>query len=340
MLTVGVVGAGFMGQMHANVHSNLPNVKLVGVADIVPSKAAELAGKFGARAYPSFEAMIEGANPDLVDITLPTYLHCEYVLRAAKIGKHILCEKPMARSLAEADRMVAAVKKARVKFMTAHCIRFWPEYVALKQIVDSKKLGKLTSLYLSRMSPLPTWSWNGWLLDPRKSGSALLDLHIHDVDYVLHLLGKPKSVMSVAARSKIGLSHVFTTYQYPGKAVVALGGWDMPAKFPFKMAFRANFEKGTVGCSTGRTPTMLVYEVDKEPYEPEIKRPKAEGAVTGGNLSDLGGYYNEIKYFTDCIAAGKDPKTVTPMDARNSVALVMAEEKSALTGKPVKPALK
>lgn len=340
MVTVGVVGAGFMGQMHATCHSLLPNAKLVAIADVEKDKAAALANKFNVAAYCCLEELVRQAKPDVVDICLPTYMHADAVIKAAALGRHILCEKPMARTVAEADRMIAAVNKARVKFMVAQCIRFWPEYVALKEVVDSHRLGRLTSLWMSRMSPTPTWAWKNWLLNPSKSGSALLDLHIHDVDYLLYLLGKPRAVTSVSSKTKIGHSHIYTVYSYPGKAVVACGGWDLPAGYPFNMAFRANFEKGTIVFNADGMTGLYLCEGDKKPEPLPVQRPKAEGAVSSGNISDLGGYYNELKYFITCVENAQQPKVVTPKAARNSLSVVLAEQKSAETGRPVKIALK
>jgi len=76
--------------------------------------------------------------------------------------------------------------------MVAQVIRFWPEYVKLKEIFDSGSLGKMVSISCARLSPTPTWAWNNWLLDSERSGGALLDLHIHDTDFLLYLLGKPQ----------------------------------------------------------------------------------------------------------------------------------------------------
>jgi len=340
MITVGLVGAGFMGEMHANCYASLRNAKVVGVADIEKKRSSALASKCGAKAYSCLDSMVKAENPDVIDITLPTFLHCEYVTRAAKLGKHVLCEKPMASTVAEADRMIAATKKARVKFMVAHCLRFWPEYVALKRIADSKKLGKITSACFARMSPTPDWGWKNWLLDPKKSGSALVDLHIHDTDFILYLLGKPRSVSASAVKTKIGYSHVYATYDYPDKAVIALGGWDLPPQYPFNMSFRVNFEKGVVEFDSGRSPSIQVYEGRKKPYEPRIDKPTTKSGASGGNISDLGGYFNEINYFLDCIEEGKSPKVVTPKDARNSLAVVLAEQRSAASGRRMRPSLK
>ena len=115
----------------------------------------------------------------MVDVCLPTDLHAEVTVAALEAGKHVLCEKPMALTVAECDRMVAAAKASGRFLMIAHCIRFWPEYIALKEIVDSGQYGKVTSALFRRISGLPKWS--EWFPNPQRSGGAILDLHIHDV---------------------------------------------------------------------------------------------------------------------------------------------------------------
>src|SRR4051794_22530392 len=127
-LRVALVGAGFMGRMHANVYKTLPNAELVAVVDSRPDMAAAIVGKTGISAFGDLSEAIASTRPDVVDICLPTHLHKPFVIEAAKAGKHVVCEKPMALSLNEADEMVEACERAGVYFMVAHCIRFWPEY--------------------------------------------------------------------------------------------------------------------------------------------------------------------------------------------------------------------
>ncbi|MEK6647465.1 MAG: Gfo/Idh/MocA family oxidoreductase [Candidatus Firestonebacteria bacterium] len=336
MLKVGLVGAGFMGQMHTNCYANLPEVKLVGIADKDEKKAAKLAGQVGAKSYSDFDEMLKKADIDMVDVCLPTYMHKDYVIRSARAGMDVLCEKPMAMNLKEASAMQKAVKKAKVKFMVAHCIRFWPEYMYLKEFIDKKKLGGIKSIYLSRLSPTPTWTWKNWILNPKLSGGASLDLHIHDTDYILYLFGKPQSVFSTGTKDYRGWSHIWTSYKYSDVTVVTEGGWDMPAKFPFNMCFRVVFEKGVVDFGLAPKPYFQIYESKKAPYSPKIPAPKINGVQAKGNISSLGGYFNEIKYFTDCVLMGKTPRIVTPEDAAMSLKIIMAEMKSAQTKKPVK----
>lgn len=329
MVKVGLIGAGFMGHMHGNCYLNLPGAKLAAVADIRPEPAKEVAEPNGADVLQDAEQLIARDDIDVVDICLPTYMHAEWAVKAMEAGKHCLCEKPMALNSQDAQRMVAAAKKASVQFMVAHVIRFWPEYQVLKQTVDDGSLGELLVLSMTRVSPNPTWSWDNWLITPPKSGAALVDLHVHDADFVRYLLGEPKGVECQGTKKDGGWDYVFTQYQYPNKAVCAEGGWNLPPDFPFSMSYRAVFEQGTLAFSTADSPTLALYRAGGGAEHPEPPKVEVKAAASGGNISDLGGYFLEIQYFVDCVASGKAPDIVTPEDAAATVALVEKEMASA-----------
>jgi len=320
MLKVGIAGCGFMGRMHASVYGSLPNAEVVAVADIQPEAAADLARQSNAKPYTNMSEMLSAEKLDAVDICLPTFLHAEHTIQAARAGLHVLCEKPMAMSLEEADRMIQAARQSGVQLMIAHCIRFWPEYVILKQYVDGGQLGGLLSIDLTRVSPLPSWAWDNWIIDESRSGAAAFDLHIHDTDYILYLLGKPDTIFSRGVRSTYGLNHIYTTMTF-GKTVAQLeGGWDFPGTFPFKMAFRAVLEKGAILFDGG---PLTVYPQDTEPYQPEIGR--VSSASVGGNIAEMGGYYWEIKYFVDALESGAPLTVVTPESSRLSLETILEE---------------
>jgi len=333
MVKVGLIGAGFMGAMHAQCHSLLPGVKLTGIADIRKEKAAELAGKFNSAALENAEELLRNPEVDAIDICLPTFMHADWTVKALQAGKHVICEKPIALNVADADRMVETAEKSGRIFMVAQVIRFWPEYMRLKEICSRGELGKMLSLSLTRLSPTPTWSWDGWLLDSPRGGGALIDLHIHDTDYLLHLLGKPLSVYSAGRNIKGAYWHIHSCFKYPGCTVTAEGGWDYADSFPFRMAFTANFEKGAVEYSSiGAKPFGIFQTGSAEYQQPAPEEKQADG---GGNISSLGGYYNEIKYFIECVAKGRKPAMVTPADARDSLTLVLKEGQSAEKDKEI-----
>ena len=130
--------------------------------------------------------------------------------------------------------MVAAAKQARRRLFVAQCIRFWPAYATARDIIRSRKHGKVRSAVFTRLSATPTWSWKQWLHDPRKSGSAALDLHIHDSDYILYVFGKPKSVFSRGCGSpQKGFEHIVTTYDYGRSSLImAEGAWEYSSFVP------------------------------------------------------------------------------------------------------------
>ena len=330
MIKVGLIGAGFMGQMHSSCHMAVRGAKLAAVADIQEANAAALAEPAGAAVYTDVDRMLAEADIDMVDICLPTSMHCDATVRAAKAGKHVLCEKPIALKVSEADKMIRACDKAGVQFMVAQVIRFWPEYQLLKEYFDSGKLGKLRSLQMKRLSPPATWSWKDWLNDPKLSGGALIDLHIHDTDFVRYLLGEPKRVDSVGSGTRGAWNHIFTNYAYDGVAVSAEGGWDFPSTIPFCMAYRALFEDGLLDFDISRDPALILYPAKGKPKHPKPPKAKVKTkADAGGNISDLAGYGNEILYFIDCLNRGESPKITTAQDARDSLALVLKELRSA-----------
>lgn len=319
MIRIGLVGCGFMGRMHASVYKLLPNAHLVAVADRNPSKAEAFGAEFGVRAHGSLEALLEAGEIDALDICLPTHLHADATVKAAGAGLHVLCEKPMALSVEDADKMIAASEHHGVRLMIAHCIRFWPEYVRLKEAVDSGEHGKLLSLNLTRYGQFPSWSSDNWLADESLSGGGVLDMHIHDTDFALHLLGEPDSVESWGTVDSRGASHAFTTMQFGTTVVHLEGGWNLPPGAPFKMAFRAVFERGAMIFDGG---PLTIYRENGEQEVPTFVSMSVEG---GGNISDLGGYFYEIDYFVTCLSNGSAMERVTPSSARLSLFTTLRE---------------
>jgi len=339
MQKTAIIGLGFMGTMHAQIYKQLRDAALVAVVDNRQAKARRDLIKLGigARVFGTLEEMLGACEVDVVDICLPTDLHAPFALRAIAARKHVFCEKPLALTKAEGKTISAAAKKGGVFFQVGQCIRFWPEYMAFEAFVKSRKAGQLLSFSLQRRAGRPAYSVGDWLNKPSRSGGAALDLHIHDTDFVHHLLGKPEAVTSVGTRDKTGWSHIFTTYHFKNVAVTAEGGWNYPANWGFQMAFQAVFENGAVEFDSGSTPT-LVATIGKGKKSPlPFKAPGAGESKTGtGNLSSLGGYYNELSAFVEHLEKKKAPKVATGDQAAESLATVLAEIQSASTGRTVK----
>jgi predicted dehydrogenase len=339
MQNIAIIGFGFMGTMHAQIYAQLRNARLVAVVDNKMAKARKDLAKLeiDAPVFGTIEDMLAACEVDVVDICLPTDLHAPFALKAIAAGKHVFCEKPLALKAADGRKIAAAAKKAGVFLQVGQCIRFWPEYQAFEAFVKSGKAGKLLSLSLQRRVGRTTYSVGDWLNDGERSGGGALDLHIHDTDFVHHLLGKPDAVTSVGTKDKTGWSHIFTTYHFKDVAVTAEGGWNYPVSWGFQMAFQAVFERGAVEFDSGANPTLQVIlgKGGKSPLP--FKAPGAgESRTGGGNLSSLGGYYNELAAFISCLEKKRAPQTATGDQAAESLATALAEIQSAATGRTIK----
>jgi len=335
-INVGIVGLGFMGQMHARCYQALPGVNLVACADGQEERRANFERDFGCVPYASYAELLYHTALDVVDVCLPTPLHREAVVQGLGAGKHVMCEKPIALTLEDADAMLAVAERSGTYFMVGHVIRFWPEYVALKRILDGGELGRVLFAEARRLSPSPAWSWQNWLLQADKSGGAVIDLHIHDLDFLRWVMGDPTSVFATGFRSGKGWGTIATSLTFPGGAgAVATGSLDLAPGYPFTMGLVVSCERGTLLLDSARTPSLVVMRGEAAPEAVELPAAPVAKAEGLGNVSDLGGYFNEIAYFIECIRTGSAPETVTPRDAREALRLCLAARESAESGKPV-----
>jgi len=331
MIKVGLIGCGGMGNIHAECYNALgENVKLVAVADLVSEKREQAAQKFSCKVYESGEDLIRNADVDMVDICVPTYLHTFHAVRAMKKGLHVFIEKPVCLNDEEAKLLLETEKQTGVKVQVGQVIRFWDEYKWLKTVIDTKQYGELISGVFTRLSPNPRWSWENWYNNPEKSGSMALDLHVHDVDFIRYILGEPKKVFSSATRNDEGvIQQIFTTYLYEKATVTAEGCWDYPENFPFIMAYRVKFEKATAIYDSTANPSLVVYKQGDGKIIPELQKEFEQNLDTGLNISSLGAYYNEIKYFMDKLQKKETPEIAPLIEAVESVRLVWKEIQSA-----------
>ncbi|MBP8303945.1 MAG: Gfo/Idh/MocA family oxidoreductase [Phycisphaerae bacterium] len=337
MLRIGIAGLGFMGRMHWASWQRIPDARVVAVCDSNPKLRQELGKAVGniqgagpgidlhqVQVYSDFASMVDQGGLDGVSITLPTHLHTEASVRALQAGLHVLCEKPMALTLDGCDQMVAAAAEGGKVLQIGHCIRFWPEYAAVAEIVRSGRYGAVKAALLRRLAAVPTWGADAWLTDPERSGGMALDLHIHDTDYLLHILGRPWAVYSRGATlgPRHGLAHITTSYLYAGDQVVtAEGSWAMAPSFGFQMALTMALEGASLVYDSRQTPTLTVYPEHGEPFAP---------ALVQGD-----GYLLEIGHFAGRIRGEIGASVTTPRDSRQSVEVVLAEIESVRAGEPV-----
>lgn len=322
MIKVGIIGCGFMGLMHANCYKNIDGVEIAAIADARKEKAEELNEGINAKIYADGIDLINDADVDVIDICLPTYMHDKYAIAAMDKVKYLFIEKPVALTAEQADAMLIKAKETGCNVQIGQVIRFWDEYVELKKIFDGGKIGRVVNANFRRISPRPTWGWNDWLLKPEFSGGAGLDMHIHDVDYVLSLFGEPENFYTVKNVIEEKNSYINTVMQYADKAVTVESAWGLPVTHPFEATFRVVFEKATVENAGGK---FMLYTNEKTEEIVIEKKEFAGEKVDGGNISDLGGYYNELSYFINRVKSGEKIEKATLNDAVNSLKFVLKE---------------
>ena len=339
MTRVAIVGYGFMGKTHCAAWRKCKGAKVVAVCDVnlaqlratskgnVPGVDQTSTLGPDVRVWQNVAEMLAAGGLDVVDITLPTPLHEEVVLQALAAGSHVLCEKPMALSLKACDRMLAAAEKAQRVFLVAQCVRFFPAYLKLAEIVRSGVYGQVIAADFARFMSIPAWSPKGacWLLDEAKSGGLYVDAHVHDSDFIASLWGLPARVTSRAAVDARGFTvHTSTTYDYGDNRIITSDcSYAASDALCFDASAKVFLEKATIYLGgKGETP-LCVYPQGKKPFAPKL--PAASG------------YEAEIAYFHDLVR-GRRPKRelLTARDARLALQLVLAERKSAQTKRPVR----
>ena len=328
MIKVGLIGCGFMGGMHAACYAALANegVKVVAVADPRKDFAEKLMGE-GVAYYETGMELIEKADVDVVDVCLPTDLHVAHAVAAMKAGKNVFVEKPICLTEEEMELIQKTEAETGAKVQVGQVIRQWTEYKWLKEVVDSGVYGKVLCAEFNRISSRPEWASDNWLHTVSRSGGVAVDMHVHDVDFVRYILGDPDTVKAQAYRDEEGvIQHINALYGYGNNVSVAIqAGWNYPATFPFTATFRVKFEKATVIHNGGVT----VYPNEGEAFQPKMEEEFQGDNDIGGNVSSLGGYYNELKYFVEGLQGKNDLSVATVKEAIASVRLVKKEVEAA-----------
>ena len=305
-LRIGIVGGGGMGKVHYANFKEIPGAEVVALCDKAPS-ARETATQWDVACYTTITEMVREADVDVVDICTPTFLHHDMVMEALLLGKDTICEKPIALSLADAKEMLATAGEKGCHLYIAHVMQFTKEIQALHKLVATQEYGKVLDASFERLSACPKWAVGGWLFDKSKSGLLPFDLHIHDLDVIVSLFGKPKtfSASTCQGRDKNYPEHLRVNYDYGDFHVNGEAAW-FNADFPWTARWRVYFENAVV-LNDGKT--MTAYEFGKEPRVFDC-RDEVE-ISTGINVPPCGWYYNELSHFVECIREGVPTPLVT-----------------------------
>jgi predicted dehydrogenase len=315
MIRIGLVGLGGMGQIHLGNFLRQPDAHVVALADtdekrrsgqldgvaVNLEQRADAVSAGPAKAYADYRKLCQDRNVDAVVISLPTDLHADATVRALEAGKHVLCEKPMARTVAEARRMLEAAEKSDRVLMIGHCLRFWPEFTALGDLIRGGRYGKVRAASFTRCCYQPPWGAEDWFGKPQRSGGAVFDLHIHDADVAVWYWGRPAKISADGAYSGTLPSNLHGQWRYNDGLVVQFrAGWDPVTHAPFYYGFHVTFERGAIVFDSRNDKGL------------QLATPDGLQTVT---VKPASAYELEDRAFLDRIAGGRTPDICPPQDS-------------------------
>jgi predicted dehydrogenase len=345
MIRIGLTGIGFMGMTHYRAYQKIRGARVVAICEADPTRRngdwRSIKGNFGQSGtvmdltdvarYATIEEMLEDSPIDLVDICLPTPLHCDAASAALQAGKNVLCEKPIALNSADARKMLSAAQQAKRLLLIGHVLPYMPEYAFAYQVIHSGKYGRLLGGHFKRIISVPTWMPH--YFDPQKFGGPVFDLHIHDAHFIRLVCGMPRKLQTVGRMRGEVLEHFSTQFLFddPTLYVTATSGVIDQQGRPFAQGFEICLEKATLyfdfaaladGTNT-HTPLTVLTDNGK------IIRPKLGGgdpsAAFAGELSDV-------------VRAVRDQRAPAPLSgelACDAVTLCSKQTESARRGRPV-----
>ncbi len=336
---VGIIGSGFVADIHAHAIKHVPEIDLVAVASPTPGKAKAFAADRGIpHAYEDYRELIARPDVQMVTLALPNDRHAEAAIAAAKAKKHVICEKPLCRTLEEADRMIAACRDAGVLLLYAEELLFAPKYVRAKTLVDEGAVGKP---FLVRQSEEHDGPHMAWFWDVERSGGGvLLDMGCHSIEFGRWVLGKPK-VKSVyahmgtyvhQAKTK-GEDHTICIVEFEGGGVVLAenswakrGGVDDRCEIYGSEGFtRADLLRGSA---------LLTYS--QKGYGYAVEKAGTTQGYTFTMYEEVWnyGFPQELRHFARC-AMGKEKPVETGADGRAVLEILYAAYHSAGEGRKI-----
>ena len=312
MVRIALIGCGTMGRTHCRAYAEITEA-------LVLSDST--------KRFTDFSALMEQGEFDVLDICLPTYLHKEYAVQAMRAGKHVFCEKPIALSNEDAQEMLNCARENHVKFSVGQVLRFFPMYRNAAQQVKSGRLGAPRLIRTIRNQAFPQWSWQGWYEDYSKSGGPIVDLAIHDIDWIVGNFGKVKRVY---ARALMGSTerqdHCVITLRLANGGIAHVeASWAYPRGSVFHTAFeivgtQAQIEYDSIANASIHCQTF------ENGVHADIYSSPVEGTLEP--------YCAELLAFVNSVSQN-GPLEVTGEDAAETLRVALAALESAKTGRPV-----
>lgn len=323
MQKVAIIGAGTMGSTHAAAYVKMPDAELAAVCDERTEAADAAAAAHSCAAYYKVETLLAEAEVDVVDICTPTPSHLDLIKKVAAAGRNIICEKPLARTTGQAMEAVRVCREAGVKLYVAHVLRWFPEFRKLHELVRSGAVGEVAMVRTARCGGSPP----GWFADPKLSGGVILDLIIHDFDWLRWTFGPAQRVYAVGLSdtAKTGKDHALVTIRFESGVIAHVeGSWSRPSGFETSVEI------------AGSAGLLSFSSTDSAPLRMQIK--SADGAHTGVTVpespTDVDPYYRELEHFIECLEDGVEAE-VTAEDGMEAVRIAEGAIRSITTDRPV-----
>jgi len=222
----------------------------------------------GIRSYGTLDELLADDQVDLVDVTLPPWLHADVSIRALQAGKHVFCEKPIALTMADADRMLEAARQAERHLLIGHVLPFLPEYQWARQVIESGAYGRLLGGDFRRVIAHPEWIPDFW--NAQRVGGPLLDLHVHDAHFIRLLFGRPTKISSIGRFRGDLPEHWHTAFAFadPRQTATACGGVINQPGRSFTHGFEIHLEQATLTFDFGVFNGQGVYVCRPTMFDP------------------------------------------------------------------------
>jgi len=328
LIRVGLIGAGFMGRLHAAALKALPEATLAAVADQAEERARALAAEHGAAAYPDYRAMLERERPEAVIVATSDAAHRDPCVAAAGAGAHILVEKPLATSLADCDAIAAAAEQKRVRVLVGHTLRWEPRYALAQQAVAGGETGVVSFIYARRN--------NMRAVAQRVAAdtNVIRFLAVHDVDWMQWALGERASHVIARTSSRVlgelGTPDAFfLLLRFPSGVMACLeAAWILPDTG----SYQRDFQLEVVGSKAAlyisvRDQGLSIDGAAGLKFPDVLYAPVVRGMVQGV-------YVEELRHFLD-VVRDRVPPLCTLEEGRAAVMAVLAAEQSAASGAEV-----
>ncbi len=330
MVTVAIIGAGFMGATHANGFGPLGDrARVKTVCSRSAERGERVAETLGATFTSDLEGVLADPEIDAVDICLPTPLHRSTAERAFAAGKHVLLEKPVALTVEDSEAILRAADAGGRTFMVGQVVRFFAEYVEIERRVAAGEIGEVREVSAYRLS-FPA-DWGDWIADPAQTGGTPVDLMVHDFDQLNLLLGEPRRVYARAARG--GEGHVVAVVDHESGTGLVEGSMVMPTSFPFSAGIRVLGETGVVEHGFRAAPAEDGGNIGGD-VQSFLRIHPNDGAPETIAVESVDPWGAEIAAFVECIESGRPVERGTGEQALAALRVSLATNRSLSSGKP------